>query len=211
MRALVVVPTYNEAASIGELVSRVLAADPNLDILVVDDGSAKGTAGLVKAIMAGNPGIHLLERAAKQGLGTAYRAGFVWGLTHLYDVLIEIDADLSHPPADSGAARRPSPRRCGDRFSIRAWRPSCQLKQGPDGAKPSWQLLYTSGSPLTLHDATAGFRAYPRAVLQSLPIDSIQSNGYCFQVEMAYRAWQRGFLIAKSRSPSQKGKPASQR
>jgi glycosyltransferase involved in cell wall biosynthesis len=95
---LAVVPTYNEAGSVAELARRALAADGRLQLLVVDDGSPDGTAALVKRLQAGEPRLHLLERAAKQGLGAAYRAGFDWGLSRGYDVLLEMDADLSHPP-----------------------------------------------------------------------------------------------------------------
>ena len=98
MRALVVVPTYNEAESVVEVLDRVLAADPRVDVLVVDDGSPDGTAKLVLDRADGEPRVHLMERSGKQGLGAAYRAGFGWGLERGYDALVEMDADLSHPP-----------------------------------------------------------------------------------------------------------------
>ncbi len=98
MRALVVIPTYDEAGSIGEVIERVLAADQRAEVLVVDDASPDGTGDLVARRAAGEPRLHLLRRPGKQGLGVAYRAGFAWGLARGYDALIEMDADLSHPP-----------------------------------------------------------------------------------------------------------------
>jgi glycosyltransferase involved in cell wall biosynthesis len=199
MKALVVVPTYNEAASINELLRRALNADPRVDVLVVDDGSPDGTAQLVKALMATEQRLHLLERSAKQGLGMAYRAGFDWGLARLYDVLVEMDADLSHPPE-----KLPS---LLDRLS------DADVVIGsryvPGGQTVNWSRARTALSRagnayvrlalgLPVHDATAGFRAYRRAVLRTLAMDTVQSNGYCFQVEMAHRAWQEGFRIIET-------------
>jgi glycosyltransferase involved in cell wall biosynthesis len=199
MKALVVVPTYNEAASIEELLRRALDADPRIDILVVDDGSPDGTAQLVKTLMVDQPRLHLLERSAKQGLGTAYRAGFDWGLARLYDVLVELDADLSHPPEKIPAlldGLRDADVVIGSRYV-------------PGGATVNWSwaraVLSRGGNSyvrlalrLPVRDATAGFRAYRRAVLRTLAMETVQSNGYCFQVEMAHRAWQEGFQIVET-------------
>jgi dolichol-phosphate mannosyltransferase len=98
LKALVVIPTYNEAETILKVVGQVLAIEPRADVLVVDDGSPDGTAGLVEAQQGSEPRLHLLRRATKDGLGAAYRAGFAWGLARDYDTLVEMDADLSHPP-----------------------------------------------------------------------------------------------------------------
>jgi dolichol-phosphate mannosyltransferase len=199
MKALVVVPTYNESASINELLCRALEADPRVDVLVVDDGSPDGTAQLVRALMTTEQRLHLLERSAKQGLGMAYRAGFDWGLARLYDVLIEMDADLSHPPEKLPAlldGLSDADVVIGSRYV-------------PGGQTINWSsaraALSRAGNAyvrlalgLPVHDATAGFRAYRRAVLRTLAMDTVQSNGYCFQVEMAHRAWQEGFRIIET-------------
>ena len=199
MRALVVVPTYNEAESIAELLGRTLDADPRVEVLVVDDGSPDGTAGLVTSILADQGRLPLLERSQKQGLGTAYRAGFRWGLERGYDVLVEMDADLSHPPERIPAlldGLRDADVVIGSRYV-------------PGGKTVNWSraraLLSRAGNAyvrlalgLSVRDATAGFRAYRRAVLRTLELETVQSNGYCFHVEMTHRAWQEGFQIAET-------------
>jgi GT2 family glycosyltransferase len=198
VRALAVVPTYNESPSVAELVRRALAADSRLEVLVVDDGSPDGTADLVSELRRDEPRLHLLERAAKQGLGAAYRAGFEWGLSRGYDVLLEIDADLSHPPERIPVlldALRTADVAIGSRYV-------------PGGRTVNWSraraALSRAGNRyvrLALHlpvnDATAGFRAYRGMVLRTVGLESVQSNGYCFQVEMAHRAWQEGFRLAE--------------
>jgi dolichol-phosphate mannosyltransferase len=198
VKALAVVPTYNEAASIADLVRRALATDGRVEVLVVDDGSPDGTAARVKELQADEPRLHLLERTAKQGLGAAYRAGFDWGLARSYDVMLEMDADLSHPPERIPAlldALRTADVAIGSRYV-------------PGGRTVNWSrgraALSRAGNryvrlalQLPVNDATAGFRAYRRAVLRTVGLESVQSNGYCFQVEMVHRAWQEGFRVAE--------------
>jgi glycosyltransferase involved in cell wall biosynthesis len=198
MRALVVVPTYNEAGSIGEVIDRVLAADRRVEVLVVDDASPDGTGDLVERRAAGEPRLHLLRRPGKQGLGVAYRAGFAWGLARGYDALVEMDADLSHPPERLPAlldGLTGADLVIGSRYV-------------PGGRTVNWpalrQLISRGGNAyvrlalrLPVHDATAGFRAYRRQVLEALPLEAVQSNGYCFQVEMAHRTWQEGFRVVE--------------
>jgi len=201
-RALVVIPTYNEAESIDEAISRVLAADPRADVLVVDDGSPDGTAKLVADLINAGPEparLLLLERDAKAGLGAAYRAGFAWGLDRGgYDVFVEMDADLSHPPerlpalldglADADLV-------IGSRYV-------------PGGRTVNWSRLRAALSRggnayvrlalgVPIHVGTAGYRAFRRQVLEALPVAEIRSNGYCFQVELAHRTWQEGFRVAE--------------
>jgi dolichol-phosphate mannosyltransferase len=198
MKALVVVPTYNEADSIEEVVDRVLAVDHRVDVLVVDDGSPDGTAKLVLDRAAGEPRIHLMERSGKQGLGAAYRAGFGWGLERGYDALVEMDADLSHPPERLPAlldGLAEADLVVGSRYV-------------PGGRTVNWSRLREAISRggnayvrlalgVPVHDCTAGYRAYRREVLEELPVESIRSNGYCFQVEMAHRTWQEGFRVVE--------------
>jgi dolichol-phosphate mannosyltransferase len=198
MKALVVVPTYNEADSIEEVVDRVLAVDHRVDVLVVDDGSPDGTAKLVAARAVDEPRVQLLQRDAKQGLGAAYRAGFAWGLARGYDALVEMDADLSHPPDRLPAlldALAGADLAIGSRYV-------------PGGRTVNWSRLREGISRggnayvrlalgVPVHDVTAGYRAYRREVLEALPVAAVQSNGYCFQVEMAHRTWQEGFRVVE--------------
>jgi dolichol-phosphate mannosyltransferase len=198
MRTLVVIPTYNEAESIVGLIEQVLAVDRRVEVLVVDDGSPDGTAGLVEKAMTGEPRLHLLEREAKEGLGAAYRAGFRWGLDRGYDALVEMDADFSHPPQRLPAlldALGEADMSIGSRYV-------------PGGRTAGWSLVRKAISRLgnayvraviglPIHDATAGYRAFRSTVLHALAVESSESNGYCFQIEMAHRAWQEGFRIVE--------------
>ena len=198
MRALVVIPTYDEAESVVEVLDRVLQAEPRADVLVVDDGSPDGTAELVKKRAADEPRVHLMERSGKQGLGAAYRAGFGWGLERGYDALVEMDADLSHPP---------------DRLpALLDGLATADLVIGsryvPGGRTVNWsrtrEAISRGGNAyvrlalgVPVHDCTAGYRAYRREVLEELPVEAVRSNGYCFQVEMVYKAWQEGFRVTE--------------
>jgi dolichol-phosphate mannosyltransferase len=198
MKTLVITPTYNEAESIAELVAQVLAADRRVDVLVVDDGSPDGTAGIVDKAMATQPRLHLLERSAKDGLGAAYRAGFAWGLERGYDALVEIDADFSHPPD-----RLPALLEALEWADV-----AIGSRYVPGGGTLGWSPVRKAISRfgnayvrlvigLPVKDATAGYRAFRGQVLRALAVESSESNGYCFQIEMAHRAWQAGFRIAE--------------
>ena len=198
MKALVVMPTYNEAESVIGVVDQVLAADPRVDVLIVDDGSPDGTARLVAERAAGEPRVRLLERSAKQGLGAAYRAGFAWGLQRGYEALVEMDADLSHPPARlpalldglAGADLVIGSRYVPGGRTVNWSRPREAISRGGNA-----YVRLALGVPV--HDCTAGYRAYRRQVLEALPVSAVQSNGYCFQVEMVHRTWQEGFRVVE--------------
>ena len=198
MRALVVIPTYNEAESVVEVLDRVLAAEPRADVLVVYDGSPDGTAKLVLGRGDDEPRVHLMERSGKQGLGAAYRAGFGWGLERGYDALVEMDADLSHPPE-----RLPA---------LLDGLDSADLVLGsryvPGGRTVNWSRLREAISRggnayvrlalgVPVHDCTAGYRAYRREVLEALGVETVRSNGYCFQIEMVHKTWQEGFRVVE--------------
>lgn len=198
MRPLVVIPTYNEVDNIVPVMGRVLEAEPQAHILVVDDGSPDGTGDLVSRRADTDPRVHVLRRAAKTGLGAAYRAGFAWGLDRGYDVLVEMDADLSHPPERLPAllaALSHADVAIGSRYV-------------PGGTTVGWpwsrQVISRVGNGyvslalrLGVRDATAGFRAYRREVLEAVEVDLLRSNGYCFQIEMAERTGQAGFRVAE--------------
>ena len=193
-----VIPTYNEAESVVEVIDRVLAGEPRADVLVVDDGSPDGTAELVQKRGEGEPRVHLMERSGKQGLGAAYRAGFGWGLGREYDALVEMDADLSHPPErlpallDGLAA---ADLVIGSRY-VPGGR-TVNWSRGREAISRVGNTYVRLALRVPVHDCTAGYRAYRRAVLEELPVEAIRSNGYCFQVEMVHKAWQEGFEVAE--------------
>ena len=197
MRALVVIPTYNEAENIDDVVGRTRRAVPDAHVLVVDDNSPDGTAAIVEAL--GDDHVHLLRRPGKAGLGAAYRAGFTWGAAEGFDVMIEMDADLSHDPAalptllagiDDGADLV-----IGSRYV-------------PGGSIPDWawhrKALSRWGNRyaaamlrLGVADATAGYRAYRATMLERLDLGSIRADGYGFQIEMTYRTAGAGGTIVE--------------
>jgi dolichol-phosphate mannosyltransferase len=168
-------------------------------VLVVDDGSPDGTADLVATAATSLPDVHLLRRSAKSGLGSAYRAGFAWGLERGYDVFVEIDADFSHDPAALPAVIAP----LGEGFDV-----SIGSRYIEGGSIPNWawhrHLLSRGGNVyasvvlgLGVADATAGYRAYSARILRKLDLDRIRAEGYGFQIEMTYRSKQHGGRITE--------------
>jgi dolichol-phosphate mannosyltransferase len=197
MRPLVVIPTYNESENIERMLQRIHECLPAAGVLVVDDGSPDGTAAIVKKVAADREDVHLLERAGKSGLGSAYRAGFAWGLERGYDAFIEIDADFSHDPAALPSLVRPIEE--GDDVAI-----GSRYIEG--GSIPNWawhrHLLSRGGNiyastmlGLGVADSTAGYRCYSAGILRQLDLDRIRAEGYGFQIEMTYRAKQHGARI----------------
>lgn len=199
MRALVVLPTYQEAENIAEVLRRLRAAAPSVDVLVVDDSSPDGTAAIAKAAGHELGGVDVLIRPTKSGLGSAYRAGFAEGLARGYDVLVEMDSDLSHDPA-----RLPS--------LLRAVEAGADLAVGsryvPGGTIPNWpfhrRLLSRWGNRyadaalgLSVRDATSGYRAYRADALRGIDLGSVRADGYGFQIEMAYRVASNGGQITE--------------
>ena len=198
MRALLVLPTYNEVGTIAEVVGRSLASTPDVDILVVDDNSPDGTGEAADRIAEGESRVRVLHRPAKGGLGPAYLAGFRDGLDRGYDALIEMDSDLSHDPAEVARLLEVAGRAdlvIGSRYvpggATKNWSPARRTLSRAGTAYAKLLL----GLPLT--DATSGYRCYRRALLEEIPLDEIHSEGYAFQIEMAWRAWLLGFVIAE--------------
>ncbi len=199
LRPLVVIPTYQEAANVATVLGRVRSVLPAASVLVVDDGSPDGTADLAEAAATELGQVQVLRRPGKAGLGSAYRAGFAHGIEQGFEVLIEMDADLSHDPADLprllGAVEDGASLAIGSRYV-------------PGGATPSWplprRLLSRWGNRyvgivlrLGVRDATAGFRAYRAEVLDAIDYGSTGADGYAFQVEMAYRVRTVGGSITE--------------
>jgi dolichol-phosphate mannosyltransferase len=198
-RVLVITPTFNEIESLQATIATVRAATPDVDILVVDDASPDGTGALADRIAADDPHVHVLHRVAKQGLGPAYLAGFAWASENGYDIMVEMDADGSHPadvlPAMLTALRSD---------------PAIGLVIGsrwiPGGAVVDWPLhrkLLSTGANryarialgIPVHDITAGYRAYRRVLLDALDTSGVDSRGYCFQIDLTIRTFDAGWGI----------------
>jgi dolichol-phosphate mannosyltransferase len=197
-RVLVVSPTYNERDNLPELVRRLRAAVPHADLLVVDDASPDGTGALADSLAAEDSRVSVLHRAAKEGLGPAYLAGFRWGLERGYDVLVEMDADCSHAPEqlpDLLAALRDADVVLGSRWvpggSVVDW-PARRMLLSRAGNSYARLML---GVPV--RDATGGYRAYRRHVLEAIALDDVASQGYCFQVDLVWRAWRAGYRVTE--------------
>ena len=198
-RGLVVVPTYNERENIARIVTAVLAQDPRLEILVVDDGSPDGTGNIVAGIEATNPRVHLLRRASKLGLGTAYVAGFRWALARDFAFVFEMDADFSHDPGHLPQfleAVQDADLVLGSRYrygkvTVVNW-PIARLLLSYF-ANVYAQVV----TGLPLFDSTGGFKCFRRRVLEAIDLDAVRSNGYAFQIEMSFRAWKKGFRIVE--------------
>jgi glycosyltransferase involved in cell wall biosynthesis len=197
VRTLVVIPTYDEVENIADVVGRVHASVPEAHVLVVDDASPDGTGDLVAELAAGDARVHLLRRPGKAGLGSAYRAGFRWRAAEGFDVMVEMDADLSHDPAALptllGRVEDGADLAIGSRYV-------------PGGSIPDWswhrKALSRWGNGyaravLGLHvaDSTAGYRAYRASALTAIDLDSVRADGYGFQIEMAYRVARNGGRI----------------
>ena len=197
-RVLVAIPTYNEADNVTEIVSRVRAAAPEVDVLVIDDNSPDGTGAIAERLADADDAVHVLHRAGKDGLGAAYIAGFRWASERGYTAVVEMDADGSHQPEELPrllAALRDADLVLGSR-----WVPGGEVRNWPLSRK----LLSQGGNHYTrialglpLADATGGYRVYRMPVLAALPLDTIASQGYCFQVDLAWQTWRQGFRIVE--------------
>jgi dolichol-phosphate mannosyltransferase len=195
---LVVVPTYNEIDNLAEMTGRILAATPEVDILVVDDNSPDGTGRLADQLAADTERISVLHRPGKSGIGNAYRAGFGWGLRAGYEILVEMDGDGSHRPEQLPAllkAVRTSDVVLGSRWVA-------------GGGAANWafrrQLLSRAGSlyarvalGLPFRDITGGYRVFRASALSALSYQTVEAQGYCFQIEMLWRAREAGLAIVE--------------
>jgi dolichol-phosphate mannosyltransferase len=198
-KALVIIPTYNERNNLRQIVPLVLAQDPRLEILVVDDNSPDGTGAAADEMAGQEPRLHVVHRSGKLGLGTAYLDGFKWALERAYDYVFEMDADFSHDPkhlpqfleAIRDADLVLGSRYLGGRVTVVNW--------------PMGRLLLSYSANvyarvvtgLKLCDATGGFKCFRRKVLESVDLAAVRSNGYAFQIEMSFRAARKGFRIVE--------------
>ncbi len=197
-RVVMVVPTYNEAENLAWIVGRVRAAQPELDVLVVDDGSPDGTGRIADELAAADPHVKVVHRTQKAGLGAAYRAGFRVALDAGYDVIGEMDADGSHQPEQLD--RLLDAIRTADLVIGSRWVPGGSIVNWPK----SREALSRGGNlyvrlllGIHVRDATAGFRLFRRATLEKIDIDSVHSTGYVFQTDMAYRTLQAGLKVVE--------------
>jgi len=198
MRRLVIIPTYNEKENIAAMIDKVFSLPEAFELLVIDDGSPDGTASIVRERQREFPArLHLIERAGKQGLGTAYLAGFRWGLEHGFDYLCEMDCDFSHNPDDLvrlfAAAARGADVVVGSRYvrgvNVVNW-PMSRLLLSYFASK---YVRMVTRMPVC--DATAGFVCYSRRALETIDLDRIRMKGYGFQIEMKYTAWRLGLKL----------------
>jgi dolichol-phosphate mannosyltransferase len=199
LRGLVIIPTYNERDNLPKLLPMVLGQDARLEILIIDDASPDGTGQIADQLAQENPRIHVIHRAGKLGLGTAYIVGFRWGIERGFDWLFEMDADFSHDPGHLPEFIRAladhdlvlGARYLEGRVTVVNW--------------PMGRLLlsyfanlyarFVTGLPV--YDATSGFKAFRRAALEAVNLDRVESEGYAFQIEVSFRAWRKGFTIGE--------------
>jgi dolichol-phosphate mannosyltransferase len=196
--ALVCLPTYDERENLEAMAEAVLAAAPEADILVIDDGSPDGTGELADRIAAREPRVKVLHRAAKEGLGKAYLAGFAWALERHYRLILEMDCDFSHHPRYLPAMLEAAERAdlvLGSRYVA-------------GGGTVNWglgrKLISRGGSlyarailGLSIRDLTGGFKCFRREVLEAIELSSVECSGYAFQIELTFRAARKGFRIAE--------------
>jgi dolichol-phosphate mannosyltransferase len=200
LRTLVIIPTYNELENLPLILRRLHQARPDVHVLVVDDSSPDGTGQRADELASVDPDrVHVMHRTAKDGLGAAYLAGFAWGLSRQYTTLVEMDADGSHAPeqlhllleaVDAGADLAIGSRYVhGGNVQNWPWR--------------RWALSWTANTyarlalGIGIHDITAGYRAYRRDVLQKIDLDTVDSKGYCFQIDLTWRAISNGFTVVE--------------
>ncbi|NND77243.1 MAG: polyprenol monophosphomannose synthase [Flavobacteriales bacterium] len=197
--SLVIIPTYNEKENIEKIIRKVISMDEKFDILVVDDGSPDGTGNIVKTLQEEFSELNILERTEKNGLGSAYIAGFKWALEKGYKYIFEMDADFSHDPEDLKRLRQAckdgADMSIGSRYvkggSISNW-PLIRLMISYFGSMYARSVLW-----MGIKDTTAGFKCYTNKVLSAISLDKVKFVGYAFQIEMKYRAYKKGFKIVE--------------
>ncbi|MFI6102936.1 polyprenol monophosphomannose synthase [Streptomyces sp. NPDC051310] len=195
---LVIIPTYNEAENVEAIVSRVRSAAPHTHILITDDNSPDGTGKIADEMAAADDHVHVLHRQGKEGLGAAYLAGFRWGIDHGYEVLVEMDADGSHQPEE--LPRLLDALTDADLVMGSRWVPGGSVVNWP----ASREVLSRGGSlysrlllGVPMRDVTGGYRAFRRRTLEGIGMEHVASQGYCFQVDLAWRTVKSGFRVVE--------------
>lgn len=198
---VVIIPTYNEKENAEAVIRKVMALSPAFDVLIVDDGSPDGTADIVKSLQVEFTGrLHLLERKEKNGLGTAYIAGFRWCLEKNYAYIFEMDADFSHNPEDlprllDACTRDGAGLAVGSRYITGVNVVNWPISRVIMSYYASVYVRFITG--MTIRDATAGFVCYTRSTLESIDLDKIKFKGYAFQIEMKFKVWKKGIRIVE--------------
>jgi dolichol-phosphate mannosyltransferase len=200
--SIVIIPTYNEKENIEAIIEAVFSLSQPFDVLIVDDGSPDGTAAIVESLQqkfnTNSTRLHLMKRAGKQGLGTAYIAGFHYALENGFEYILEMDADFSHDPKDLVHLRRKCAEEKADVSIGSRYATGVNVVNWPMGRVlmsyfASFYVRVVTG--MTIRDTTAGFVCYHKKVLQTIPIDQIKFIGYAFQIEMKFLAWKYGFNL----------------
>lgn len=199
-KILVVIPTFNERLALPVTLSGLFEQQPDVDVLIVDDGSPDGTGEWADEQSQTDPRIHVLHRTEKAGLGMAYIAGFEWALARDYQIICEFDADGSHRPLDLGQLLDVARSGKADLVIGSRWVPGGAIVDWPKSRfflSRGANVYVNAVMGLGVRDATAGFRAYTRPVLEALDLSGVQSQGYCFQIDMTYRTVEAGFRVAE--------------
>lgn len=202
MRSIVVIPTYDEAAALASILDRTLELAPGFDVFVVDDASPDGSGEIAEGYARRTPRVRVMHRPGKLGLGSAYRDGFRACLDAGYEAIFEMDADHSHNPKYLGPMRERLAAGLDVVIGSR-YRDGVRVENWPFrrlllSRFANFYVNWTTGLPIRLvSDATSGFRGYRREVLLALDLSTVRSNGYSFQIEMAYRAWRLGFRVGE--------------
>jgi dolichol-phosphate mannosyltransferase len=195
-KILVVTPTYDEADNIEKFIGQVLAQSPDIEMLIVDDNSPDGTGDIVEKIMAQNPRIHLLRRAGKMGLGTAYVEGFKYAIAHKFDYVFEMDADFSHNPEEIPRfleKMKTNDLTVGSRYTNGVRVVNWPIRRLILSYAANLYTRIITGMPIK--DATGGFKCFRREVLEAIDLGKVRSNGYAFQIEMNFKVWSKGFKV----------------
>ncbi|RUR03192.1 polyprenol monophosphomannose synthase [Labedella endophytica] len=198
-RTLVIIPTYDEAENLDWIVGRVRAATPDSHVLVVDDASPDGTGDLADAIAARDGNVHVLHRTGKEGLGRAYLAGFAWGIERGYELLVEMDADGSHHP--EALPEMLELAATNDLVLGSRWVAGGRVENWPLRRKilsRGGNLYARLALGIDVKDATGGFRVYRAPALAGLDLDGVESHGYCFQLDLVWRALQAGLDVVEA-------------
>ena len=196
--SLVIIPTYNEKENIEKIIAAVFSLDKEFEVLIVDDNSPDGTAKIVKSIEQFGTKLHILEREGKQGLGTAYLAGFKWALEKDYAYIFEMDADFSHPPTSLIDLYNACFIDGADMSIGSRYKSGVNVVNWPMGRVlmsyyASAYVRFITG--MDIRDTTAGFKCYTRKVLETIKLDEVKLRGYAFQIEMKFTAYKFGFKI----------------